>query len=485
MKSGSIQDKCRVPDPQADKTAIKYPAAADIEYFRHKNAYYYGQLGNLLRHLIPQDRRILDLGCGDGDFLHLLRPSYGIGVDINPDLVARARSRYPNLHFVEGDIEKLELPDEPFDYILLSNTIGYLKDVQKLFMKMRRYVRPQTRIVIVYYNYLWEPVLKLAERLRLKMKEPYLNWLSVSDIGNLLELAGFEALKKKQSILIPINIPLISGIVNRYISNFPFFWRMALVHAVVARPIFSGVSAEDFSCSVIVPARNEKGTIEELVRRLPDMGSHTEIIFVEGHSEDGTLDEIIRVKREFASRAISVLTQEGEGKADAVRRGLSNASGDICMILDADLSVSPEDLPKFFEAVATGRGELVMGCRLVYQRQDESMRFLNLLGNKFFGMAFSYLLGQRIKDTLCGAKAFARHNYALMMQWRSYFGNNDPFGDFDLIFGAVKANLRIIEIPVRYHARRYGSTQIRRFHHGFMLVKMVGIALRKLKFVRI
>lgn len=437
----------------------------------------------MLKDTIPEGMRILDLGCGTGDFLHELRPAYGVGVDINPDIVRVASSRYPDLLFFVGDIAHLQISCEQFDYILISNVIGYVDDVHELFSEVGRYVGVDTKVVIIYYNYLWEPLLKIADQFGLKMKECNMNWLSLNDIDNLLYMKSFEVIRKTQKILIPQKIPFISVVFNRFIANLPLLWRLSLVQMIVARPIFCVAEDIRVTCSIIVPARNEKGNIEEIVRRLPCMGSHTELIFVEGHSTDGTLDEIFRVREAFPEVDIKTLVQDGDGKADAVRKGFESASGDILMILDADLSVNPEDLPKFYEAIVSGKGELVMGCRLVYQLPGEAMRFLNLLGNKFFSMFFSYLLGQRIKDTLCGTKVIRRTHYRLICENRRYFGDFDPFGDFDLIFGAAKANLKIIEIPVRYQARRYGKTQIRRFYHGFMLLKMVFVAAKKLKFV--
>jgi glycosyltransferase involved in cell wall biosynthesis len=240
---------------------------------------------------------------------------------------------------------------------------------------------------------------------------------------------------------------------------------------------------EEVTCSVIVPCRNEKGNIEQAVRRIPDMGKHTEIIFVEGHSEDGTLDECRRVRDKYSQRDISVLVQNEKGKGDAVRAGFAHAKNDILMILDADLTVAPEDLPKFFEAIVHGKGEFINGSRLAYQMEKEAMRFLNLLGNKFFSNAFTYLLEQRIRDTLCGTKVLWKEDYNRIITGREYFGDFDPFGDFDLLFGAAKLNLKIVEIPIRYRERTYGSTQISRFKHGLLLLKMTFFALKKIKFI--
>ncbi len=213
------------------------------------------------------------------------------------------------------------------------------------------------------------------------------------------------------------------------------------------------------------------------------MGAGTEIVFVEGHSNDDTLEEIQTQILANPERNIKLFEQTGIGKGDAVRMGFSQASGEIFMILDADLTVPPEDLPRFYEALISGKGDLINGVRLVYPLEDKAMRFFNLLGNKFFSFTFSWLLGQQIKDTLCGTKVLWAEDYKRIEKNRSHFGEFDPFGDFDLIFNAAHLGMKIIDIPVRYRERVYGETNISRWRHGWLLLKMAFVAARKIKFV--
>ena len=235
--------------------------------------------------------------------------------------------------------------------------------------------------------------------------------------------------------------------------------------------------------SVVVAARNEAGNIAQIFDRVPDMGAGTELIFVEGNSSDDTWGAI---EREIARRpAVNahLFKQPGKGKGDAVRTGFREATGDVLMILDADMTVPPEDLPRFYEAWRSGKGEFVNGVRLVYPMEDRAMRFFNHVGNKFFSLAFTWLLSQSIKDTLCGTKVLSKRSYETIAANRGYFGEIDPFGDFDLIFGAAKYNLKIVDLPVRYGERTYGETNIQRWSHGMLLLRMVVKAMRKIKFV--
>jgi SAM-dependent methyltransferase len=456
--------------------------AQDREKWRQKRSYYHKELEKYLRFLIPAGSSVIEIGCGTGNCLAALNTSRGLGVDISPRMIEVARKNFPNLRFEVGDLELLQI-EEKFDYVVLVETIGNVDDIQLALGKLHKVCKPETRLIIVYYNYLWEPILKLSEALGLRMRHLLQHWLPLEDIANLLNLNDFEVIKKGYKFLLPVYIPLVSTFFNRFLANMPFFWKLSLNEVIIAKPMGRRKRKDDASCTVVVPCRNERDNIEQAILRIPDMGSDTEIIFVEGHSSDGTLEECERIKAKYLKKNIKVLVQDGKCKGDAVRKGFSNAKNDVLMILDADLTVPPEDLPKFFNALVSGKGEFINGSRLVYQMDKEAMRFLNLIGNKFFSRAFTYLLEQRIRDTLCGTKVLWREDYERIHEGREYFGNFDPFGDFDLLFGASKLNLKMIEIPVRYRERTYGRTQISRFRHGLLLLKMTLFALKKIKFI--
>jgi glycosyltransferase involved in cell wall biosynthesis len=334
--------------------------------------------------------------------------------------------------------------------------------------------------VLNFFNNLWRPVLGVAEKLGAKSASLPQNWLSLADVKNLLHLAGWEVIKTDARILCPVRVPLLGPLLNRWLA--PLLRHLCLTVFVVARPRPIPTYYREYSCSVVIPARNEAGNIEAAVQRTPEFGSGTEIIFVEGHSKDNTWEEIQRVAAKYPHRAIKVLKQHSKGKGGAVREGFAAATGQLLFILDADLTMPPEDFPKFYDVVRAGTADFVNGVRLVYPMENEAMRFLNMIGNKFFSLAFSWLLGQPIKDTLCGTKVLFRSHYELIAKNRAYFGDFDPFGDFDLLFGAAKLNLRILDLPIRYRARTYGETNISRWRHGWLLLRMVLFAARRLKF---
>ena len=456
--------------------------AAERENWIRENRYYYEDQARYHRFLVSEGLSVLELGCGTGDLLHALKPRRGVGVDFSVEMIKRARERYPDLEFREADIESLKPWGETFDVLILADVLGHLQDIEETLRSLCTFCHPETRVIVSYYSFLWEPVLKLGEWLGQKMPQQHQNWLSTEDISNLLHLAGYEAVKTEYRLLIPKRIPWLSNFINRFIAPLPGIRRLCLCRYIVARP--AGLrDKKEFSSSILIPCRNEKGNIEAAVTRLPSFGGHQEIVFVEGSSTDGTREEIQRVMERYPEKDIKLVEQEGRGKGDAVRSGFSSAKGDILMILDGDLTVPPEDLPKFHRALADDVGEFVNGCRLVYPMEKQAMRILNLLGNRFFSFMFTWILNQRFKDTLCGTKALFRKDYEKIQANRGYFGDFDPFGDFDLIFGASKLNLKVVEVPIRYRERTYGTTNISRFRHGWLLLRMTMFAYRKIKAV--
>ncbi|MSR76468.1 MAG: glycosyltransferase, partial [Candidatus Ryanbacteria bacterium] len=434
--------------------------------WRARNSYYHAELLRLLRFFIPAHAQVLDIGAGTGDVLAGLDPARGVGVDISPAMIEAARAKHPKLEWQIADTETLAL-GERFDYVVMSDLISSLDDIEKAFYALNTVSHARTHVIVTYYNYFWEPVLRAAESLGIKARQPLQNWLSPKDIENMMHLAGFEIIKSGTKMCMPFYIPLVSAFMNKIVGNLPLLSRLGLVHYIVARPRAQDI--KDYSVSIIIPARNERGNIEDAILRTPNFGIYQEIIFIEGHSDDATGEEIQRVTEKYAGRRnIRFAEQRGRGKGDAVRLGFEMAKGEVLMILDADLTMPPEDLPKFYRAIASGRGEFINGSRLVYPLEEESMRFLNVIGNKFFSIMFSWLLGQRLKDTLCGTKVLFKSDYEKIAIGRSYFGDFDPFGDFDLLFGAAKLNLKIVEIPIRYQARTYGATNIQRWRHGWL-----------------
>jgi hypothetical protein len=379
-----------------------------------------------------------------------------------------------------GSGETAVLPEGPFDVIVLSDVLNYAADVEVLLRRLHASSHRGTRLLINVYNTLWRPVLGSARRLGLAAEQPASNWLSRQDVINLCWLADWEVFKSFGDILIPLPLGPLSAFINRWIAPLSV-WLCLSIFFIARR---SGLlRREPDVVSVIIPARNEAGSIARAIQRVPQLGRETELIFIEGHSKDNTWDVIAALPDIFAHGRIVKLRQSGKGKGNAVIEGFRAATGDILMILDADLTMPPEDLPKFIDVLVSGKGDFANGVRLVYPMDKRAMKFANLCANKGFSMVFSWLLGQPVKDTLCGTKALWREDYERIDRGRAYFGDFDPFGDFDLLFGADKQTQKIVDMPIRYKQRFYGDTNIQRWKHGLILLRMVLFAAQRLKFV--
>ncbi len=449
-----------------------------------KNRAYYEDDLRYMRFIVPSGMRVLDLGCGTGHLLAALEPSEGVGVDMSENMLEIARQKHPHLDFRLGDMEDdafLDSIEGQFDFVILSDTIGMLDDIEDALKRLHRFFHADTRLVISHYSALWTPLLRLGTALGQRMRQPPQNLLGDADFRSVLNLSDFEPIRVEWRQLVPFSLLGLGRLINRYIAPLPLIRQFCLRSYVVARSQRASAATPE-SATVLIPCRNERGNIERAILEMPRLCEGQEILFVEGNSSDGTYEECLRVRDAYADKwNIKVLQQDGKGKGDAVRKGFANASGEVLMILDADLTVPAPEIRKFFDAIASGKGEFINGTRLVYPREDEAMRFLNHLANRFFALVFSYLLNQRFTDTLCGTKVLRKRDYERIVANRDYFGDFDPFGDFDLIFGAAKANLRIVEVPVHYKARTFGEPQISRFRDGWLLIRMVVFAYRKLK----
>ncbi|MBX3004355.1 MAG: glycosyltransferase [Anaerolineales bacterium] len=431
--------------------------------------------------LVPKGQRVLELGCGSGNLLAALQPGFGVGVDLSAAALHSARTQHPHLHWVQADAQALPF-DGPFDVIILSDLVNDLWDVQLLLERLQKLCHRRTRIILNTYSRLWQLPLGIAELLGLKRRTLPQNWFTLEDLKNLLRLTDYEAVTSTAEILLPLEIPLVSGLLNGFLAKLPFFNIFALTNFLIARPLRGHMTVAP-SVSLVIPARNEAGNIPAIFARVPQLAGDVEFIFVEGHSKDDTYQVIQREMQQHPEIKSTLLKQTGVGKANAVWQGFAAATNDILVILDSDLSVPPEDLSRFYEAIASGKGEFINGTRLVYPMEARAMQTANIVGNKAFSLIFSWLLGQPVKDTLCGTKVLLRHDFELLKQEYALFNKVDPFGDFDLLLGAATLNLKIVDLPVRYRERTYGQTNIQRWRHGLMLARITLAALLTYKFI--
>jgi len=447
------------------------------------NPYFYNQLINALKFVIEPESRVLHIRCSLGFILDALEPKYGVGLDDSSEQIKLAKELYPDQIFIHHNIEeplKNSKIKGKFDYILISS-VEDIVDIKAMLDNLHSFCNSHTRIIMVHYNFFWQPWVKLAEKLRLKIPQKLHNWLSNFDIQQLFSLCNYDVINSKGILLYPFKIPIISYILNRYFARLPFFRLFNFIRFTIAR--IKPKQKADCKVSVIIPCKNEAGNIEDAVKRIPPLGSQTEIIFCDDQSTDGTGEVVKKMIQKYPEKDIRLVVGPGICKSENVWVGFDSAKGDILMILDADLTVPPEELPYFYDAINQGTGEFINGSRLVYPQHEDAMKFFNVLGNKFFSVLFSYILSTRIKDTLCGTKVLWKKDYDRLKKYRGTWGIQDRWGDYELIFGAAKLNLKITDLPVHYLERIYGETKMtHRLKNGWIMLKMSLAALHKIKF---
>jgi len=442
---------------------------------RHRT--YYRDRERWLRRLIRPDASVLELGCGTGLTLSCLPQAKKTGIDFSPEMIRLAHERDPQTRYLVDDILQLE-HRESHDYVLLLDTINFLRDVQRGLQEIHDKVcHDRTRLVITYYNFLWQPLFLFGEWLGWKTKFPEQNWLGRNDIEHLLRITGFEVVQRGERVLCPPGIPLLASLCNRFLVSLPLLRAFALVKYVIARPAPRGHKT-DYTVTVLSAVRNERGNIRRIVEAMPILGSRTELLFIEGHSTDGTWEELQEIVASYRGPlAVRALKQSGSGKGSALHDGITESAGEILLVYDGDFTVHPDELRKLYDILSSGQAEFVNASRLVYPLQEGAMRLLNLLGNKIFSMLFTWLFSQRLVDVLSPVKGFFRRDYP------SVTTRMDPFGDFDFFLGAASRQLKMSEVPVHYLERSYGTTKIRRFRHGWSLLRMCFYGTRRLKWV--
>lgn len=404
--------------------------------------FYYSINRKLLDFLVPSDKMILFYG----------KNSFGF--------------KRKNITFAK---DNNYVPHKKYDYIILNGNLGYTNDVMQVLQSAYKASKPTSRLIIYQHNHLWQWILWFIESLGLKRKEGVQNWLSINDVSLYMSAAGFEKTRVFRRTIFPASLFGVGRIINLIFAILPIldFWK--LDQYIIGRPI---TDRRLNSLTICITVKNEKGNIEPIANFIPKIANNQEILFIEGHSTDGTRDEVKRVIKKYPKQNIRLIKQSGNGQGDAIKLGFSKAKGDVILLYEGDGTSDPRDLNYFYNALAEGRFEFVEGSRFVYPLDNKSMPAANKLGNMFFAKWFSFFLNQRATDVLSGIKGLLKEDFDLINKSWGFLGFNDPFGDFELLYGAVKNGLKIGEIPMRYYPRKYGKSKTNVLKHGTYLLKM-------------
>ncbi|MFA5088866.1 MAG: glycosyltransferase family 2 protein [Candidatus Omnitrophota bacterium] len=390
-----------------------------------------------------------------------------------PDEIIRFDQR------IKSDDENLS----HIEYICLCDTIADIYDIVDFLTRLRKKLPAHAKLLYHNYNWFWALFFRLSGFLGVSRKRALGDFYSNRDLDCFLEMSGWENVKKIRRYILPVKIPLLHILFDNFLIRLPLLNKLSLNTFFVARKA-GLISGQEYSASVLIPCKNEEGNIEAIVRRMPTFSRKLEFVFINDQSTDTTSSRIKEMRELFPEKNIVLVDGPGQGKGAAVREGIKQATGDICMIFDADMTVIPEDLPQFYEAMKMRLADFIHGTRLVYAQENGAFRLANLLGNLFFSRVFSYILDQRTTDTLCGVKVFWKRDWPLFEECRSILKDRDVWGDYNLIFGASRYGLKIAQLPVRYFERLEGITKMNsRIKNGFIMLRVAWHALWEVKFI--
>lgn len=450
--------------------------APNYDYWKKKNAYYYSTIKTFISRIIPEGSSVLEVGCGTGEILATTKPQRGVGIDISKKMVELASQKFPQYTFIHSPIEDLQL-GEKFDYIVMIDVVDHVHDVMDVFHSLYRFCHSETQVILTTINPWWDPILSVMEKFGAKMPEGPHNFIEKRNLTKMLELMDFSISYSGYMLLFPKKIPVLSFLANSIGTRMWGIQKMSAVQYMLIHPMVKNDIDLRLGCSVIIPCYNEQDNIEEAIRRTPQMGRETEIIVVNDCSTDNTAQKVRDLQSRYPNLKL-VDYSPNRGKGYAVRKGFEAATQEVLMILDADISTPPEELPRFFDPLNKGICQFVNGTRMVYPMENQAMRTLNLFGNKIFGFIMSFVTQQNLTDTLCGTKAFYKKDLK-MIKW-----GLDKWGDFDLLFGAARTGKKIMEVPVHYMTRKSGESKMRSFRHGVHLLRACYLGFKELVFFK-
>ena len=367
----------------------------------------------------------------------------------------------------DSKLTSLSTINKKYQRIILTDVVENYDDVFALLNIVSNLLTIDGKLIISSINTKYLILSRTLEFLKLKDSNENTSYIHVKKIRNITSGVGLEYQKFYTKQLFPFSFFYVGNVINKIMEIISFQLNLGIKTYIIFRPAI--ITNSKNSKSIIIPAKNEEGNLVELVSRIPKF-ENTEIIFSYGKSKDNTLKVMKQITQSNKLFKFKLVKQTKNGKANAVWEALNVVENDLIAILDADISVDPETLSDFFDIIEKNNADFVNGTRLIYDMEKNSMRFLNRIGNRFFQFFISKIIKEALTDSLCGTKVFKKSYLNDLYFWQNIFGKKDPFGDFDLIFAAAYSGQKIVEMPIVYRERKYGTTQIARFKDGFKLL---------------
>ncbi len=420
--------------------------------FIQKKFFLFKEISTFLNNCLDHTKNIF-IFCAGNSIL-------GQNIDSNKIFIKEIDEQYQikhkdNIHYVNENIENI-LSD--CDTVVISDIEHQLNPAKNL-LNLSRIVGDNTKIILLSKNMVWMILIKIL-KLFFSFSPKKNNFLPSSYLDNLYSSCNLELIRQEKIIALPINIPFLTKIINR-IFRLPLlnFFCMSNI-AILKKKIKNSSNHKDLKISFIIPCKNEQDNIKVFEQKINENTEPDEYLFGDDNSSDKTSDEIDKLIEKLSDKKIIKYNGPGICKSENVYKGIDLSSGDIIVIYDADHTVSFEDI-KFSVSIMKKTNVDFINCtRMIYPQKDGAMKFANFIGNTIFASLFSLLFKKKITDTLCGTKIFYKKDWEKIKENTSQWGMKDLWGDFDLLIGAYKNNLKITEVPVTYYERRENETKM-------------------------
>lgn len=441
--NATIEDICR--NSSFAKKVFSFAIARNLDFWKEKNWYYHNQLKQIFKDVIKENSKVLQIGYGLGDILAALYPKKGVSFDDDKDILAISRRRYPIFKFTDFNFNKNKVNDK-FDYVIYPNSLEHFDDIQTVFENVYPALSRSSKVVVASVNPRWEQIFYILEKLKLKRPESSRNWLRIENIKNLLEVSGYKVIDSGFRIILPVSIPLISGIINKVIRNIKILSRFCVEQFVVAQKETFSIN-NNLSCSVVIPTYNQAELLEYCIESIPNVGKKMQIVVVDDASSDRT-EQVMKSLSKKHHNIKYIRNERPQGEEKSLKIGIESVDLDIILTYDAKMSIPSSELVRFYNVLASKRADFVSGMRFIYPLEGQRLRQLTIIGNIIFSYLYSLFLNQRVFDPLCSIKGFYKKNYSKIK-----ISNNNTL--LDLLIKAAENKAKILEIPVHYSLESY------------------------------
>tara|TARA_B110000977_G_scaffold125183_1_gene160299 strand:+ start:1495 stop:2904 length:1410 start_codon:yes stop_codon:yes gene_type:complete len=421
------------------------------ENFLKKKNFLFDEISKALNYLINDSNYVKFFCCGNSSIVNKVNSKNIYINEINNTFInSLTKSEIKK----EDEINK----NLNFDHIVIAD-IEHQKFITKNLIDLNEKIDNECRVIVLSKSIFWSTLINFYKKIK-NIGPDKNNFLPYSNLRKIFLNTNFEIVKNEKIIFFPFQFSLLTKFINQ-IFRFPVLNFFCMINLTVLKKVQKkNYQAEGKKISFIIPCKNEGGNIKFFYEKIINSTINAEFLFGNDNSSDNTLDEIKKLQQAIPNKEIKIYDGPGVCKSENVYKGINLASGEIILIYDADLTVSFDDLVNSINLLLKTDADFINCTRMIMPQQKNAMKFLNFYGNLFFAFLFSILFKQKITDTLCGTKIFFKKDWEQIKKYNNTWGAKDLWGDFDLLLGAYKNNLKIVENPISYTDRKEDETKM-------------------------